>query len=325
MNIHHNSFIGIDISKQTFDAAILFDDGKLKHKKFSNKPSKFPEFLLWIQKHNVTSSHACMEATGVYGSLLAEYLFDQGIPVSVVNPARTKGFSQSELSRTKNDKSDASLIARFCEAMKPSLWTPEPINVRQLQAMTRRLDALIEMKQQELNRLDVADPVVQPDIECHISQLSKSIKQLQQNIHDHIDKDLGLKNQRDLLLSIPGIGEKTISKLLSHFSSIERFDNAKKLASFCGIAPREFQSGSSVKRRGSMSKIGSSSLRKALFFPAMVALKYNPTLINLKNRMTKQGKPKMVIIGAAMRKLIHIIYGVLKNNQPFQPMAEVSA
>jgi transposase len=325
MNIHHNSTIGIDISKQTFDAAILFGDGKLKHKKFSNHPSKFPEFLLWIQKNNATSSHSCMEATGVYGALLAEYLFDQGIPISVVNPARTKGFSQSELSRTKNDKSDALLIARFSAAMKPSLWAPEPINVRQLKAMTRRLDALAEMKQQELNRLDVADIVVQPDIKHHIKQLTKGIEKLQQDILSHIDKDPCLKNQKNLLLSIPGIGEKTISKLLSYFSSVERFDNAKKMASFCGIAPREFQSGSSVNRRGSMSKIGSSSLRKALFFPAMVALKHNPTLINLNKRMTKQGKPKMVIIGAAMRKLIHIIYGVLKNNQPFQPIVAINA
>jgi len=181
------------------------------------------------------------------------------------------------------------------------------------------------MKQQEHNRLDVADLIIQPDTERHILQLAKGIKKLQQDIHDHIDKDPHLNNQKSILLSIPGIGEKTVAKLLSHFSSIERFDNAKKLASFCGITPRKFQSGSSVNRRGSMPKIRSPSLRKALFFPAMVALKYNPTIINLNKRMTKQGKPKMVIIGAAMRKLIHIIYGVLKNNQTFQSINEISA
>ncbi|MFT7389527.1 MAG: hypothetical protein ACI8VC_002796 [Candidatus Endobugula sp.] len=166
-------------------------------------PSKLPEFLLWIQKNNATSSHSCMEATGVYGALLAEYLFDQGIPISVVNPTRTKGFSQSEFSRTKNDKSDVSIIARFSAAMKLSLWAPEPINIRQLKAITMRLDALAEMKQQD--------------------------------IFSHIDKGPCLKNQKNLLLSISGIGEKTISKLLSYFSSVERFDNAKKWLHFSAL------------------------------------------------------------------------------------------
>ena len=258
-----------------------------------------------------------MEATNVYGNALAEFLYDSGFDVSMVNPARVKGFAQSELFRTKNDKQDANLIARFCQAMKPSLWEPDPLNIRQLKAMVRRLDALIEMQQQEENRLDVADTVVQPEIKRHIDYLELRIKELREEIQRHIDDDPGLKQQKDLLSTIPGIGDKTIAVLLAHFSSVERFDSAKKLASFCGVAPREFQSGSSVKGRGGMSKIGSSEIRKALFMPAMVALRYNPVLIALKKRLTDKGKPKMVIIGAAMRKLIHMIYGVLKNNTPF--------
>lgn len=313
----HQFILGIDISKRKFDAALLLSNGKFKHKKFTNDAAGFDALLEWLHTWEARDLHACMEATNIYGNALAEFLYDQEFDVSIVNPARIKGFAQGELLRTKNDKQDASLIARFCQAMKPSLWEPEPLNIRQLKAMVRRLDALIEMQQQEENRLDVADEVIQPEIESHIEYLSLRVKELRKDIQKHIDDDPDLKQQKDLLASIPGIGDKTIAVLLAHFASIHRFDNAKKLASFCGVAPREFQSGTSVKGRGGMSKIGSAQLRKALFMPAMVALRYNPVLIALKKRLTEKGKPKMVIIGAAMRKLIHMIYGVLKNNTPF--------
>jgi len=309
--------LGIDISKKSFDVALLLPNGKRKNKKFCNDPEGFKALHDWLLEFDVHSLHACMEATNVYGNALAEFLFDHGYAVSVVNPARIKGFAQSELLRTKNDKQDAALIARFCIAMSPSLWQPDPLNIRQLKAMVRRIDALLDMKQQEVNRLDVAEALVRPEIQSHINDLDHRIKKLRQDIQNHIDDDPDLKQQKDLLLSIPGIGEKTIATLLSHFSTINRFESAKKLASFCGVAPREFQSGSSVKGRGGMSKIGSAQIRKALFFPSMVALRYNPTIIKLKERLTSQGKPKMVIIGAAMRKLIHVIFGVLKNNTPF--------
>lgn len=309
--------LGIDISKKSFDVALLLPNGKRKNKKFCNDHDGFKALHDWLRELDVHSLHACMEATNVYGNALAEFLFDHGHGVSVVNPARIKGFAQGELLRTKNDKQDAALIARFYVAMSPGLWQPDPLNIRQLKAMVRRIDALLEMKQQELNRLDVAETLVQPEIQNHINDLNYRIKKLRQDIQDHIDDDPDLKQQKDLLLSIPGVGDKTVATLLSHFSTINKFDNAKKLASFCGVAPREFQSGSSVKGRGGMSKIGSAQLRKALFLPAMVAIRYNPTIIKLKERLTFQGKAKMVIIGAAMRKLIHVIFGVLKNNTPF--------
>lgn len=309
--------LGVDISKKSFDAALLLPNGKQKNKKFCNDPDGFKALHDWLREFDIHALHACMEATNIYGNALAEFLFDHGYAVSIVNPARIKGFAQSELLRTKNDKQDASLIARFCIAMSPPPWQPDPLSIRQLKAMVRRIDALLDMKQQEVNRLDVAEALVRPEIQSHINDLDHRINKLRQDIQDHIDDDPDLKQQKDLLLSIPGIGDKTVATLLSHFSTINKFDNAKKLASFCGVAPREFQSGSSVKGRGGMSKIGSAQLRKALFFPSMVALRYNPTMIKLKGRLTLQGKAKMVIIGAAMRKLIHVIFGVLKNNTPF--------
>lgn len=310
-------YLGIDISKKTFDVALLLPSGKRKNTKFPNTQAGFGQLRRWLDSHLVQSLHTCLEATNNYGHALAEYLHDAGYDVSLVNPARVKAFAQSELLRTKTDKQDASLIARFCQSMSPSLWVPEPRKVRELKALVRRLDALVEMKQQEVNRLDVAEDVVRQDIEGHIELLTERIKQLRQAIRRHIDDDPDLREQKDLLLTIPGIGEKTVATLLSYFATIDRFSSAKQLASFCGVAPRATQSGSSINKRGKMSKVGPAQLRKALFLPAMVALRYNPLMLPMRDRLAAAGKPKMVIIGAAMRKLIHLIFGVLSSKTPF--------
>jgi len=128
-----------------------------------------------------------------------------------------------------------------------------------------------------------------------------------------------MKHQKELLESIPGIGKITINIVLSELPHISRFDSAKQMASFVGLAPRHRLSGTSVHGRASMSKIGNAKVRKSLFMPALVAMRYNPLLVEMRERLLKAGKPKMLIVGAVMRKLIHIIYGVLKNNQPFNP------
>lgn len=310
--------LGIDISKKKFDIALLRDN-KIKNKYFTNDLDGFKELLSWLSNNKVDHLHACMESTSTYGEPLAEFLFDNQYKVSIVNPARIKGFAKSELSRTKTDKSDASLIARFCAAMNPEDWTPLPINLRELRDLTRRLDAVIEMQQQEDNRLHSATAATKEQIEAHIVYLEHQMKEIKSKIKEYIDNDPDLKQKKDLLNSIPGIGEKTISVILSEFADISRFKSAKHLASFLGIAPKHFQSGHSVRGRSCMSKIGNSNLRKAFFMPAMVALKYNPIFMEFKERLLKSGKSKMLIVGAAMRKLIHIIYGVLKSNRPFDP------
>jgi len=310
--------LGIDISKNKFNVASL-REGKYKHKKFSNDLEGFKKLSKWLENHRVKDLHACMESTGIYGEALAEYLYDSGHRVSVVNPARIKGFAQSELIRTKTDKVDASLIARFCQAMKPGLWIPEPKEIRELRLRVRRLEALDKMRQQEVNRLDVSDDVVRREIQDHINYLSEQIDSLKERIKDSINRNPQLRDKQKLLDSIPGVGEATINLVLSHFGYIEKFPSPNNLTSFLGIAPREYQSGSSVRGRRRMSKVGRSSLRKAFFMPALAALRWNPIIKQMKERMEKAGKPKMLIVGAAMRKLIHLIYGVLKNRKPFDP------
>ncbi len=308
--------IGIDISKRKFDLALL-RAAKLKHKSFPNTPAGHQTLIDWLHQLEITDAHACMESTNVYGEALATALFDHGYTVSVVNPARVKGFAQSELSRTKTDKADAGVIARFCAALHPAPWTPDPVEIRELRALVRRLEALMDMRQQEVNRLHVAPPVVAETVQAHLDFLDHSIRTTKQRIREHIDNHPDLKHKKDLLTSIPGIGEVTIHVALSEFADITRFRNAKCLAAFIGVAPRERQSGSSVHGRTVLSKMGRGQLRKAFFMPALVALRYNPLLKAMKERMLAAGKAKMTIVGAAMRKLVHLIYGVLKSGRPF--------
>jgi transposase len=310
--------LGIDVSKHKFDLALL-RQGKLKHKSFPNTSSGHEAMIGWLRELGVTDAHACLESTNVYGEALAECLHDHGYTVSIVNPARVKGFAQSELARTKTDKADAGVIARFCAALRPAPWTPDPPEIRELRALVRRLEALMDMRQQEVNRLHVAPPVVAETVKAHVDFLDRSIKDTKQRIRDHIDNHPDLKHKKDLLASILGIGEATIHVALAEFADITRFRNAKCLAAFIGVAPRERQSGSSVRGRTMLSKMGRGKLRKAFFMPALVALRYNPLLKAMKERMLAAGKAKMAIVGAAMRNLVHLIYGVLKSGMPFDP------
>lgn len=318
MNQFSQLVLGIDVSKATFDVALI-RHSQIHHKQFVNRPTGFRALRAWLSKQTSSPIHACLEATGKYGQALAEFLDAQSIKVSVVNPLRIKAFARSELSRTKTDKQDAAVIARFCVAMRPPSWQPAPPEIRQLKAYTRRLDALTALFQQEHNRLEGEKGFVEDDIRQHLKELQVRIHRLKKVIAEHLKQHPTLCRQKALLLSIPGIGERTIAQLLTICGSIHKFAHAKQLAAFCGLSPRTHQSGSSVKGRGTLSKMGHASLRKAFCFPALVAMKYNPQLKAMRERLLAAGKPKMVVVGAVMRKLLHQIYGVLKSGVPFRP------
>jgi transposase len=310
-----NIILGVDISKLSFDVALL-DDSKVKTKKFSNNSKGFCELTEWLKNKGIDKAEVCMEATGGYEAKLAQYLYDNKFKVSVVNPARIKGFAMSKLSRVKTDKADAELIAHFCKTMQPNLWQPTPLHIQELQQWVRRLDILIANKNQENNRLDEASGAVAINISAHIEFLDKQIKEVEELISNHIKKHKDLNDKSKLLDSIPGIGEKTIGVILA-FLTVENFDSAKQVAAFVGLNPKPRQSGSSVQGVGRISKTGNADLRKAFFMPAVVSLRFNPVVKDFADRLSGTGKAKMVVVIAAMRKLIHIIYGVLKNETPF--------
>jgi transposase len=313
--------LGLDLAKLKFNACLLREDGRPRHKVFANNPAGFSQLSDWLAKQGVERAHACLEATGTFGDSLATYLHEQGHTVSIVNPAAVKAYAQSHLSRTKNDRVDAALIASFCAERRPSEWCPPAPELRELQALVRRLDSLVEMRTMEENRLSsgISVEAVRASVEELIAHLSEQIKRTERLIRDHIDRHPGLKKQRELLDSIPGIGEATAAALLAEVPDIKQYRGAREVAAFAGLVPRERQSGSSVRGRVRLSKIGNSRLRKALYFPAITALRCSPFFQSWAEGLRQRGKSKMAVIGAVMRKLVHIAYGVLKTGKPFDP------
>ena len=315
------SILGIDIAKQKFDAALLVE-GKTKHKTCKNSTEGFATLSLWLEKQGVQKVHACLEATGNYGEDLAIYLHEAGHIVSIVNPARIKGFAQCELLRTKTDKLDAALIARFCLAMKPGPWSPPSPEIRSLRALVRRVDSLVDMRSQEKNRLSTAHETVSLLIKEHIAYLDHEIKKIRQQIADLIGQDPNLKQKKDLLDSIPALGKVTIPAILAELDDLEKFNHVSELVAFIGLAPKETLSGSSIKGKPRLCKIGHARLRKALYMPALVSIQCNPVMIAFYNRLKDKGKNGKVIVCAIMRKLVHVIFGVLKSGKKYDPNFE---
>jgi transposase len=312
--------LGIDIAKATFDVALLTADGKVKPKRFDNSPAGFSRLETWLKQQFVSDPaalHVCMEATAHYGQTLARYLHERGYCVSVVNPAATRAFARSELARTKTDKADAARIARFCRAHQPRLWEPPSEEVATLQALVKRLETLQQMHQMESQPFGGAADLVKESLQAVLWTLSEQITRTERLIREHIEQHPGLKEQRDLLQSIPGIGAATAAVLLAELGDVTRFHSAKQAVAFAGLCPRLCLSGSSVRGRERLCKMGRSRLRKALYFPAMVGLRHNPALRAMQERLVANGKRPMVVLGAAMRKLLHLAFGVLRSKKPF--------
>jgi transposase len=313
--------LGLDLAKLKFNACLLREGGKLRHRVFPNNPDGFTQLSGWLSQQGVERVHACMEATGTYGDSLAAYLHEAGHTVSRVNPAAIKAYAQSRLSRTKNDRVDAALIAGFCAERRPPAWQPPAAELRELQALVRRLESLVEMRTMEENRLSsgVTVAAVRESVEEHLTHLSEQISKTEALIRSHIDSHPGLRRRRELLDSIPGIGEATAAALLAEVPDIKQYKSARQVAAFAGLVPRERQSGSSIRGRVRLSKIGNARLRKALYFPAITALRCSPFFQQWAEGLRRRGKSKMAVIGAAMRKLVHLAYGVLKSGKPFDP------
>lgn len=311
--------LGIDVAKAKLDLALRLPDGKFRSKVVDNTLEGYAALTAWLAKHSADSLHVCMEATGVYWEAVAEHLADAGHCVSVVNPAQIKAFGGAQLVRTKTDRVDARLIADFCAAQRPAPWQALPPAVRALRDLVARRNALDAMRTQEHNRLLVARDTVKPGIEAHLIYLEDAIARIDATIRQRIDDDPGLQAQYALLDSVPGLGEKTIPVLLSHYGGGARFGNARAAVAYAGLDPRQHESGSSVHGKTRLSKVGHASLRKALYMPAMVAMSRTAWGKAFRDRLSVNSKPPMVIIGALMRKLIHIAYGVLKSGKPFNP------
>jgi len=314
------SIVGMDVSKHSLDVVLLHPEQK-HYQVVENNLAGFEYLSSWLQAKGCEQVHICLEATGQYGYAAAEYLYLCGYDVSIVNPARIKAYATSRLKRNKTDKADALLIAEFCQKEKIALWSPPKPVFKALKDMVHCLDDLKAMRQQERNRMEfmASDPLVESMRLEHLTWLDEKIKTLRAAIHKHIQQDPQLKHHSALLISIPGIGELTAARLLAEIRDFHEFRNARQLTAYAGLNPRQYQSGSSVYRKSRLSKTGNGNLRHALYLPAIVAKNHNPIIRAFCQRLTDRGLSKMAVVGAAMRKLLVLAYGVIKTDSTFNP------
>lgn len=321
----NSPILGIDVSKDSLDVQLII--ASTSHQAaFENTPKGHKELLRWLKKHcGQEQVHVCLEATGQYAFPVAEVLHAADQLVSLVNPSRISAYANSKLARNKTDRLDAAIIADFCRTQSPPAWHPPREELRELQALVRLLEDLNAARQAEINRLKsgIRSTNVARILEDHIAYLDEQIRQIEQIIKTQIAQDDDLHRKKQLLLSIPGIGEKTAHTLMGELLYLDSYQNAKQVAAYAGLNPRQRQSGK-MKGHSLISKTGNAHVRKALYFPAIVAKGSNPIIHQFCSRLEENGLVPMQVIIAGMRKLLHIAFGVLKNDCPFDPTYEQS-
>lgn len=319
-------YLGMDVAKAKLDCCLLLEEGSDKHKTKSVANSRLgvADLLVWIGKHHVSPAdlHVIMEGTGVYHEQAALALADAGVAVSIVNPAQVKNFGRGLAVRTKTDGMDSYVLARYGALLKPVAWTPPAPEARILQALLARRDAVAEDLHRERNRQEKAEAtdtpaLIRQSLSDSIEFLSRQLAQLQQDIDQHIDRHPGLKDDLALLQSIPAVGPQVGNNMLAVMRS-HNFGSAEQLAAYLGLVPVERQSGSSVMGRAKLSKAGPARIRAVLYMAAVVAIRCNPHVKGIYDRLLDRGKSKMSALGAAMRKLVHLCFGVLKTRQPYR-------
>jgi len=312
----HTVAVGADIASAHFDAARLDAGGRYEHKRFSNDLAGSVAFLAWPAGFGGERPLARMEAAGAYSPPLAGFLFARGGPVAVANPARIAAFAKTELSRAKTDKADAKLVARFAREKQPPLWKPLPPALRALQSLLRRAEDLRGMLQTERNRLDAAE-AARP-IEAVTKALGAEMESVKARLRKRTDEDPDLRGRRDLLESIPGTGGAAAARLLAALHPHRGLASAKRAAAHAGLDVRIRDPGKRIGTRH-LAKRGDPPLRKAPYMPALAAWRHNPAVKALCERLKAKGKNGKPVACAAMRKLLHLAFAILKSGKPFDP------
>jgi transposase len=311
-------WIGIDVAKAWLDIMVL-GLGEKQSLRVDNTPAGWKQLVKWLGKIGAREGRVCMEATGAYYEGVAEALQAAGFCVYVVNPAWVKKHAQSYGRHTKTDRLDAWLLADYLRSHDDlSPWSPPSPEVKVLRDMTRRLAALSQMHQQEINRLKSGAfcPTIQAVTADHIADLKQRIAQLQALLVQHIKAHRSLQRLCRLLTSIPGIGVKTAACLIAEIQDISRFASAKQLASYAGLCPTLSESGL-ARGKSHLSPAANRRLRAAFYFPAMVVKRCSPLFSSLADRHIAAGHCKMSAQGVLMHKLIRIVFGVWSSGQPF--------
>ena len=308
--IENTNYFGIDISKDVFD--VMGRDGLFYQ--FSNTPSGFKKF---IEITNI-SSHCVMESTGVYHLRLAYYLISHNIKVSVENPLSIKRFIQMKLSRIKTDKSDSKMIYEYAVLTSPRLWRGQTKNQKEcshlLSLSNLYTKEVIVLKNKLHSEKAQGSPVSRV-----IRSINKSLRYYQKEIEslELLVLKLVKEEYQDLhsrIKSIPGLGAKSSALLIVLTNGFERFNKASELCSFAGLTPIIRESGSSIRSRPRISKMGNRRLRKVLFICSFSASKYNKACRELYNRIVAKGKSKKLALIAVCNKLLKQAFSIAKSN-----------
>lgn len=311
-------WVGIDVAKRTFAA-----NSTTRSKTFPMDAQGYRAFRRWAPK---TLFSVCLEASGPYWFPLADWLEKSAIPYAVVNPRLVRRFAQASEHRSKTDQLDAELIRRYAQTFQPE---PVPLlqgQHRQLRCFSRRILQLQMQIDLERDRLEKAsaDPntpeIVLASFACLRNELSRLLEDLEHRAQALILDEPNLRKAWNLLRSIPGVGDKTTRTLLAEYGPRLLTASPKQMTRYAGLDVVLFESGSSVRRRPRISKQGNWRVRRSLYLAALSAIQHNPTLAPYYQRKCHQGLEKKQALVAVMRKLLHLVHGVLKSNQPFQPM-----
>jgi len=314
------SFLGIDVAKKSLSTHLVID-GVGKPKSFTNNRAGFSKLICWLAKRDVTDLRVCMEATSTYHRGVATALYEAGYTVHVANPWSVKQFAKALLKRGKTDKIDAEVIARYSEAnINQHPWAPLCQERQALVQLVRHRERLKKQSTALQNELDIEEhEAVRASLERQQVFVREEIDVTKRAIRAHLGAHRDLKEHDANLRSIPGIGEETSSLILAELGRFERFSDQRQVAAYAGLTPAARQSGSSVDGEARLCRLGNMRLRNGLYLPAVVVFRTRKLFGSLISRLLDEGRSKMTIIVAIMRKLLCLAYGVLRSGKPYDP------
>jgi len=317
MSKNNTLHVGIDVSSTKLDMAFMHN-GKWLQTEFANTHKSHAAMVRYLKKRS-KNILVCVEATGIYHLELSWALHDAAnIEVMVINPRAGKDFAKAMMQRSKTDTSDARMLAEYAARMAFSAWNPPKASVWELRAIARRMDVLSRQSVAEKNRLHSSlSDLVGADIGVNIRHLKRRMDQLQKKAMELIEHDDVLLQKFTLITTIIGIAEVSAIRILGEVLMLPEDMNVRQWVAHAGLDPRAYESGSSIKKKARISKVGNSHLRHALYMPAQSASMYDEGVKVFREQLALRGKTPMQGVIAVMRKRLHSIYGVLKNNTPY--------
>ena len=318
------ALVGVDVGSQTFEAAIQ-PPGKAVPQMvtFENTPEGRARFIARIQKHSGPAK-VCLESTGVYSfDLTLELHNAPDIEVMVVNPHQMSKFRDAIAERNKSDRTDAEVALEFARRMDFKAWQAPAQEKVALRYLARRISDLVKQQTQEKNRLHAAEAsqtlpaLIQRDIREHIAELERRIADLRKAAIELMNGSEELKRCYELTKTVVGIADISAISILGELVVLPEGMKVKQWVAWAGLDPVIYESGTSVRKAAKISRRGSNHLRAALFMPAKTASTYEPHFKAFYQELLGRGKKPLQAFAAVMRKLLHALYGMLKNNQPF--------